>query len=395
MIVRPPETMYGEFEQIIHQGLADYARSLPPDRRVVLDHYHYADFARKVVGVGSVGTEAMMVLLMGDREDDPLFLQIKEASTSVLAPYAGASEYEHQGERVVHGQRLTQAASDAFLGWFTGTGERPARVLCPPAARQEGLGRGRGDVARGLAPTASSAAPRWPARTPAPATPRRSPATSATTTPSTARSNASPSPTPTRTTPTTPRSPGPPTSSASRSNAAYSQPAWSPTMSELTYLRVYRFDSSAEFEGGLVAAIERLELGRDGKLLDALFVRRDAASGALEAVDLSVGGADATFASLLDFRLDPDRRRALTERTFTERRGGVPRPLIESIAGTLEAGAAIFAVLQTGPTATVIEDAVAPRCGGQQIADEPFDARSLAQADRPLRAAVGAASAND
>ena len=79
----------------------------------MLDHYHYEDFARKVVGVGSVGTEAMMILLMGDREDDPLFLQIKEASTSVLAPYAGASEYEHQGERVVQGQRLMQAASDA------------------------------------------------------------------------------------------------------------------------------------------------------------------------------------------------------------------------------------------------------------------------------------------
>ena len=122
VIVRPPETMSDDFEQIVHQGLADYARSLAPDRRVVLDHYHYADFARKVVGVGSVGTEAMMVLLMGDREDDPLFLQIKEATTSVLAPYAGASEYEHQGERVVHGQRLTQAASDAFLGWFTGAG---------------------------------------------------------------------------------------------------------------------------------------------------------------------------------------------------------------------------------------------------------------------------------
>jgi uncharacterized protein (DUF2252 family) len=122
VIVRPPETMHDDFEQIIHQGLADYARSLGPDRRVVLDHYHYVDFARKVVGVGSVGTEAMMILLMGDREDDPLFLQIKEASTSVLAPYAGASEYEHQGERVVQGQRLMQAASDAFLGWVTGTG---------------------------------------------------------------------------------------------------------------------------------------------------------------------------------------------------------------------------------------------------------------------------------
>ena len=79
MIVRPPETLTAGFEQIIRQGLADYARSLAPDRRVVLDHYHYEDFARKVVGVGSVGTEAMMVLLMGDRDDDPLFLQIKEA----------------------------------------------------------------------------------------------------------------------------------------------------------------------------------------------------------------------------------------------------------------------------------------------------------------------------
>jgi uncharacterized protein (DUF2252 family) len=123
VITRPPETLYADFEQVIRQGLSDYAHSLPPDRRVVLDHYHYEDFARKVVGVGSVGTEAMMILLMGDREDDPLFLQIKEANTSVLAPYAGASEYKHQGERVVHGQRLMQAASDAFLGWVTGTGE--------------------------------------------------------------------------------------------------------------------------------------------------------------------------------------------------------------------------------------------------------------------------------
>jgi uncharacterized protein (DUF2252 family) len=124
VIVRPPDAAYGDLEQIIRQGLADYSRSLPPDRRVVLDHYHYEDFARKVSGVGSVGNEAMMVLLMGDAQDDPLFLQLKEANTSVLAPYAGASEYEHQGERVVHGQRLMQSASDAFLGWVTGAGVR-------------------------------------------------------------------------------------------------------------------------------------------------------------------------------------------------------------------------------------------------------------------------------
>ena len=124
VIVRPPDARYGDLEQIIRQGLADYARSLSPERRLVLDHYHYVDFARKVVGVGSVGTEAFMVLLMGDRDDDPLFLQVKEADTSVLAPYAGAGEYEQQGERVVHGQRIMQAASDPFLGWATGTGAR-------------------------------------------------------------------------------------------------------------------------------------------------------------------------------------------------------------------------------------------------------------------------------
>ena len=88
-IVRPPETMSDEFEQVVRQGLADYARSLSPDRRVVLDHYHYEDFARKVTGIGSVGNEAMMILLMGDLEDDPLFLQIKEANTSVARPVCG------------------------------------------------------------------------------------------------------------------------------------------------------------------------------------------------------------------------------------------------------------------------------------------------------------------
>jgi uncharacterized protein (DUF2252 family) len=124
VIVRPPDSMYGDFQQIVRQGLADYARTLSPERRLVLDHYHYVDFARKVVGVGSVGSEAFMTLLMGDRDDDPLFLQVKEADTSVLAPYVGAGEHEHQGERVVQGQRVMQAASDPFLGWATGTGAR-------------------------------------------------------------------------------------------------------------------------------------------------------------------------------------------------------------------------------------------------------------------------------
>ncbi len=124
VIVRPSDATYGDLEQIVRKGLADYGRTLPPERRLVLDRYHYVDFARKVVGVGSVGTEAFMVLLMGDRDDDPLFLQVKEADPSVLAPYAGAGEYKQQGERVVHGQRVMQAASDPFLGWASGTGAR-------------------------------------------------------------------------------------------------------------------------------------------------------------------------------------------------------------------------------------------------------------------------------
>ena len=93
-----------------------YRRSLPEERRVILDRYHVVDIARKVVGVGSVGTRCAVALLMAGAKD-PLFLQFKEANTSVLAPYAGKSRYENQGERVVTGQRMLQSASDIFLGW--------------------------------------------------------------------------------------------------------------------------------------------------------------------------------------------------------------------------------------------------------------------------------------
>jgi uncharacterized protein (DUF2252 family) len=80
--------------------------------------------ARKVVGVGSVGSRAYVVLLEGRDRDDPLFLQVKEAGASVLERYVPSSTYEHHGHRVVAGQRLMQAASDIFLGWFRGTGGR-------------------------------------------------------------------------------------------------------------------------------------------------------------------------------------------------------------------------------------------------------------------------------
>jgi uncharacterized protein (DUF2252 family) len=99
-----------------------YRETLPYERRVLLDRYHVEDIVHKVVGVGSVGTWCGVVLLMAE-EDDPLFLQVKEARPSVLEPYAGKSEFEHQGERVVVGQRLMQSASDMLLGWMTGTGK--------------------------------------------------------------------------------------------------------------------------------------------------------------------------------------------------------------------------------------------------------------------------------
>ncbi|MGW6577937.1 DUF2252 domain-containing protein [Streptomyces globisporus] len=97
--------------------LAGYARSLPADRRSLLEDFALVDVARKVVGVGSVGTRCWIVLLLGRDGGDPLLLQAKEAGPSVLAEFAGASRYANQGERVVAGQRLMQAAGDIFLGW--------------------------------------------------------------------------------------------------------------------------------------------------------------------------------------------------------------------------------------------------------------------------------------
>jgi len=103
-------------EKTIRDLFHHYRESLPAERRVILDRYHIVDIARKVVGVGSVGTRCAIALLMAG-EDDPLFLQFKEARASVLEPYAGRSHYENHGQRVVTGQRMLQAASDVFLGW--------------------------------------------------------------------------------------------------------------------------------------------------------------------------------------------------------------------------------------------------------------------------------------
>jgi len=95
-------------------------RSLATDRRYLLEQFEVADMARKVVGVGSVGTRCWIVLMLGRDRSDPLFLQVKEPGPSVLEGFAGASEYASHGQRVVAGQRLMQAASDIFLGWHRG-----------------------------------------------------------------------------------------------------------------------------------------------------------------------------------------------------------------------------------------------------------------------------------
>ena len=110
-----PETMEGV--KALHRS---YAASLEPERRVLLDRYRLLDAARKVVGVGSVGTRCAVALFIGAGDDDPLFLQVKEAQASVLEAAAGPSPYRNHGERVVRGQRLCQAASDMFLGWVRG-----------------------------------------------------------------------------------------------------------------------------------------------------------------------------------------------------------------------------------------------------------------------------------
>lgn len=94
-----------------------YRRSLQPDRRTLLEDFRYGDLARKVVGVGSVGTRCWILLLLGRDEEDLLFLQLKEAQASVLEPHLGRSGFMSHAERVVEGQRLSQASSDIFLGW--------------------------------------------------------------------------------------------------------------------------------------------------------------------------------------------------------------------------------------------------------------------------------------
>jgi uncharacterized protein (DUF2252 family) len=106
------------YVEVIHSFLRQYRASLPPHLRSLVERYRFVHIARKVVGVGSVGTRAWVVLMMGRDTGDPLILQLKEAKRSVLEPYTEPSVYESQGRRVVEGQRFMQAASDQLLGWY-------------------------------------------------------------------------------------------------------------------------------------------------------------------------------------------------------------------------------------------------------------------------------------
>ena len=121
-LIVPIEDVHAEhvdqMEEFLRNVIRSYRRTLAGDRRKLLERFRYVHAARKVVGVGSVGTRAWICLMLGRDEQDPLFLQFKEAQPSVLEPFLGRSEYANSGQRVVEGQRLTQAASDIMLGWI-------------------------------------------------------------------------------------------------------------------------------------------------------------------------------------------------------------------------------------------------------------------------------------
>ena len=143
-----PATAARMIEEQMRSLLRAYRRSLPVERRHLLEGYRYRHMARRVGGVGSVGTRTWIVLLTGRDGDDPLFLQVKEAGPSVLEPYTVRDRARNHGQRVVQGQRLMQVDTDIFLGWLraTGTDDTAARLLRAPALGLEARGRGGADV---------------------------------------------------------------------------------------------------------------------------------------------------------------------------------------------------------------------------------------------------------
>ena len=191
--------------EIVRAALDAYAASLDEDRRYLFSTYRFVHMARKVVGVGSVGTRAWVLLFVGRGGQDPLVLQMKEAQASVLEPYLGASVFENHGERVVRGQRLSQAAIDVFLGWQRSVGSTESSTTSTSAS--SGTGRRpsicRRWTRRVCTPTRGPAGGRWPARTHAPGTAWPSRRTSVPAPSSIRRSPTSRLPTPIRTNSTT------------------------------------------------------------------------------------------------------------------------------------------------------------------------------------------------
>ena len=127
LIFHPTAEQAPGLETSYQEAIALYRESLAEHLRTLFDRYHFCDLAMKVVGIGSVGTMCAVALFMAS-DDDPIFLQVKEATASVLEPYAGKSRHGNHGERVVAGQRLMQSASDLFLGWSRGSGGRDLYV---------------------------------------------------------------------------------------------------------------------------------------------------------------------------------------------------------------------------------------------------------------------------
>ena len=140
LIYHPREQGHEEQTANVRKAFAQYRETMQEDRRLLLDRFKFMDLAIKVVGVGSVGTYCAIMLLMAS-EHDPLFLQIKQARRSVLEDYAGKSRHSNHGQRVVHGCRMMQSASDLFLGWMEGAARQA--ILRPSAQRYEDQADGR------------------------------------------------------------------------------------------------------------------------------------------------------------------------------------------------------------------------------------------------------------
>ena len=167
-------------QRALHEQFRAYRATLQDDRRQLLERFEVIDVARKVVGVGSVGTRAFIVLLQGRDQQDPLFLQVKEATASVLEDHLPKSRYKQPGERVVQGQRMMQAASDIYLGWTKGVeanrylywrqlrdmkGSIDVEAMTPTALEFYARIAGRRLRARTRAPAIRSRSPRTSART--------------------------------------------------------------------------------------------------------------------------------------------------------------------------------------------------------------------------------------